>query len=447
MFCGHCSRWPQARSYILVSGVPGSLVGGPTFATPDQGAPIRGSRAPFPVPQTVRQAKAVAEALRTETLGGTIMLVAAALALVWANTGWSGAYEALRGFTVGPAALHLDLSLEQWAADGLLTIFFLVAGIELKREFVSGELRSPRTAALPIIAALAGMALPALVYLTVTWGSDGASRGWAIPTATDIALALAILAVTASALPAALRAFLLTLAVVDDLGAIAVIAIFYTEHIAFGWLTVTLALLGVFAFAQRRHVRTPWLYVPLGLLIWGTMHASGVHATVAGVAMGLLIRGATVRGQTETAADRAEHLLRPVSAGLAVPVFALLSAGVSLSPAALGQAVTDRVALGVIAGLVLGKFLGIFGGAWLAVRLRLARLSPELSWRDLAAVASLGGVGFTVSLLIGNLAFGGAGHVAHVTTAVLIASAIAGAVAVVLLRIRVRVHAARAGMD
>lgn len=379
------------------------------------------SRVPFPIPQTVRQARVVAEALRTEAIGGGIMLGAALVALVWANTPVSGAYTAMRSAVVGP------LTLEQWASDGLLTVFFLVAGIELRREFVSGELRSPRKAALPIIAAFAGMVLPAVVFVAVSWGADGALDGWAVPMATDIALALAVLAVSGSALPTALRAFLLTLAVVDDLGAIAVIAVFYTRHISFAWLGVTVVLLAGFALLQWRGVRTPWVYVPLGLVIWATMHASGVHATVAGVAMGLLV-----------GSERAEHLLRPISAGLAVPVFALMSAGVSLRPAALAAVFTDRIALGVLAGLVVGKAVGVLGGARLAVWLRLARISDDLHWRDIAAVSVLAGVGFTVSLLIGDLAYGAPGQVTRVTTAVLMATVVSGALAAVLLRIRVR---------
>lgn len=369
----------------------------------------------------------MADALRTEAIGGGIMLAAALVALIWANTPLSGAYTAMRATVVGPAALHLDLTLEQWAADGLLTVFFLVAGIELRREFVSGELRNPRKAALPMIAALCGMAVPAAVYVAVSRGADGALDGWAVPMATDIALALAVLAVSASALPAALRAFLLTLAVVDDLGAIAVIAVFYAGHIAVTWLGVSLLLLAGFALLQWRRVRTPWVYVPLGLAIWATMHASGVHATVAGVAMGLLV-----------GSERAEHVLRPISAGLAVPVFALMSAGVSLRPSALAAVFTDRIALGVLAGLVVGKAVGVLGGARLAVWLRLARTSDDLNWRDIAAVSLLAGVGFTVSLLIGDLAYDASGQVARITTAVLMATLISGTLAAVLLRVRVR---------
>ena len=395
-------------------------------------------RAPFPIPQTVRRARAVAEALRTEATGGAIMLAAAVVALIWANTPLSGLYHAVREAVVGPAALHLDLSLEQWAADGLLTVFFLVAGVELKWEFTGGELRNPRRAALPIIAAVCGMALPALLYVGVSWGADGAARGWAVPMATDIALALAVLAVTASSLPAALRAFLLTLAVVDDLGAIAVIAVFYTDHISLAWLAVTVVLLAVFGLLQWRRVRTPWVYVPLGVVIWATMHASGVHATVAGVAMGLLVRTVAVDGERDSPAGRTEHLLRPVSAGFAVPVFALLSAGVPLGPSALGAVFGDRIAVAVIAGLVVGKFAGVLGGARLAVALRLARISDDLHWRDIAAVSLLAGVGFTVSLLIGDLAYGGSAHAERVTTAVLIATVISGVLAAILLRVRVR---------
>nr|WP_245653222.1 Na+/H+ antiporter NhaA [Herbidospora sakaeratensis] len=373
----------------------------------------------------------VAEALRTETIGGVIMLIATVLALIWANSPWSATYEALRSVVV-PGPLHL--TLYEWAADGLLAIFFFVAGVELKEEFVHGELSRLRDAILPIVAALAGMAVPALIYVGVSWGVPNAIRGWAIPTATDIAFALAVLAVTASALPVALRAFLLTLAVVDDLGAIIVIAVFYSEKLSFLPLLAAVVVLAVFGLLQRRRVRSAFLYVLLGVAAWVLLHESGIHPTVAGVACGLLMN---VGGDPSPAA-RADHVWRPVSAGFAVPVFAFLAAGVPLDSSALGGVFTDRIALGVLLGLVVGKFVGVFGGAWLSVRLGFARISSDLVWRDIAAVSVLAGIGFTVSLLIGDRAFQGD---TTVTTAVLMASVIASLLAAALLRIRVRTRA------
>ncbi|WP_433249640.1 Na+/H+ antiporter NhaA [Streptosporangium sp. CA-135522] len=394
----------------------------------------------WPLRPTVRYARQLAEALRTETVGGVIMLLATVAALVWANVSHDS-YETLRTATFGPAFLHLDLELVEWVQNGLLTIFFFVAGVEVKEEFVHGELANLRKAALPILASIAGMVVPALVYLTVSWGAPDAGRGWAVPTATDIAFALAVLAVTASAMPAALRAFLLTSAVVDDLGAITVIAAFFTRHLNLLALLGAVAVIALYGLLQARHVRGLWLYLPLALLAWYLVEISGVHATVAGVALGLMTRVRSGPDEDRSPAELADHYIRPVSAGFAVPVFAFVSAGVVLSAESLGAMLTDRVVLGVIAGLVVGKFLGVFGGAWLAVRLGLAKLSEELHWRDMAAVSILAGIGFTVSLLIGSLAYGDdPERVNAVTTGVLVASLMASVLAAILLRVRVRNH-------
>ncbi|MFI6321434.1 Na+/H+ antiporter NhaA [Nonomuraea sp. NPDC050556] len=391
----------------------------------------------WPFRPTVRYARTLAEALRAETIGGVIMLVATVAALLWANLDHTG-YQALQNAKVGPPG-HLNMELVKWAQNGLLTIFFFVAGIEVKEEFVHGELKNLRKAALPIIAALAGMVVPAVVYLAVSWGAENAARGWAIPTATDIAFALAVLAITASSMPAALRAFLLTSAVVDDLGAITIIAVFYTDHLDLLMLLIGAALIALYGWLQYKAVKGIWIYLPLALAAWYFVEVSGVHATVAGVALGLLTRVKTTDEEDSSPAERADHYLRPISAGFAVPVFAFLSAGVMLTADSLSEIVNDRVVLGVVAGLVIGKFLGVFGGAWLSVRLGLARLSEELHWRDMAAVSLLAGIGFTVSLLIGNLAFGGDEERTNaVTTGILAASLIASILAAVLLHLRVR---------
>lgn len=392
----------------------------------------------WPLRPTVRYARTLAEALRAETIGGIIMLVATVAALIWANVS-TESYEALRQAKFGPESLHLNLELVQWAQNGLLTIFFFVAGLEVKEEFVHGELANLRKAALPIIAAVCGMVVPALIYLAISAGAEGASRGWAIPTATDIAFALAVLAVTASAMPAALRAFLLTCAVVDDLGAIAIIALFYTDQLNVPMLLAGVALIAVYGVLQHRKVTSLWIYLPLALAAWYFVEVSGVHATVAGVALGLLTRVTTTDQEDSSPAELADHYIRPISAGFVVPVFAFLSAGVSLGGGTLNAIFTDRVVLGVMAGLVIGKFLGVFGGAWLSVRLGLARLSEELHWRDMAAVSLLCGIGFTVSLLIGNLAFSQDPVRAQTVTAgILAASLVASILAAVLLHVRVR---------
>ncbi|GEC07130.1 Na(+)/H(+) antiporter NhaA 3 [Streptomyces spinoverrucosus] len=380
----------------------------------------------------------VADALRTETVGGVLLLVAAVIALIWANIPVLGdSYESVSHFHIGPAALGLDLSIAHWAADGLLAIFFFVAGIELKRELVAGDLRDPKAAVLPVVAALCGMAIPALVY-TLTNGIGGGSlAGWAVPTATDIAFALAVLAVIGTSLPSALRAFLLTLAVVDDLFAILIIAVFFTSSINFAALGGAVVGLGVFWLLLRKGVRGWYIYVPLALVIWALMYNSGVHATIAGVAMGLMLRCTTHKGEEHSPGEHIEHLVRPLSAGLAVPLFALFSAGVSVSGSLLGDVFTKPETLGVVLGLVVGKTIGIFGGTWLTARFTRASLSEDLAWPDVFAVASLAGIGFTVSLLIGELAFeGDAVLTDEIKAAVLTGSLIAALLATVLLKVR-----------
>ncbi|MYX71303.1 Na+/H+ antiporter NhaA [Streptomyces sp. SID3915] len=386
----------------------------------------------------LRERTYLADALRTETVGGVILLVAAVAALIWANTYASG-YAAVSHFQIGPESLGLRLSVAHWAADGLLAVFFFVAGVELKRELVAGELRDPKAAALPVAAALCGMAVPALVYtLTVVLGS-GSTAGWAVPTATDIAFALAVLAVIGTSLPSALRAFLLTLAVVDDLFAILIIAVFFTDDIDFLALGGAFAGLAVFYVLLRTGVRGWYIHLPLALVIWGLMYNSGVHATIAGVAMGLMLRCTRREGETESPGERLEHLVRPLSAGVAVPLFALFSAGVTLKGDALSGVFTRPETLGVVLGLVVGKTLGVFGGTWLVTRFTRAELSKDLAWADLFAVATLAGIGFTVSLLIGELAFtGDEGTVNEIKAAVLTGSLIAAVLSVVLLKLRVR---------
>ncbi|MEV8529652.1 Na+/H+ antiporter NhaA [Streptomyces sp. NPDC052000] len=384
----------------------------------------------------------VVEALRAETVGGVLLLVAAIIALIWANT-FSSGYESVSDFHLGIGSLGLDLSVQHWAADGLLAIFFFVAGIELKRELVAGELRDPKAAALPVIAAVCGMAMPALVYTLVNVVGNGSLGGWAVPTATDIAFALAVLAVIGTSLPSALRAFLLTLAVVDDLFAILIIAVFFTSSINFAALGGAVVGLAVFWLLLRKGVRGWYVYVPLALVIWGLMYNSGVHATIAGVAMGLMLRCHRIDGEEHSPGEHIEHLVRPVSAGLAVPLFALFSAGVSIKGGAIADVFTRPETLGVVLGLVVGKAVGIFGGTWLAARFTKAELNDDLAWPDAFAVASLAGIGFTVSLLIGELAFVGQDKLTdEIKAAVLMGSLIAAVLSSVLLKLRVRTYKA-----
>ncbi|MFE9743961.1 Na+/H+ antiporter NhaA [Saccharothrix saharensis] len=377
--------------------------------------------------------------LRTETVGGMILLAATAVALIWANSPLSGVYTAVRDFHLGPGSLHLSLSVGDWAKDGLLAIFFFVAGLELKRELVIGELNDFKAAILPVVAALGGMVLPAVIALGVGWGEPGVERAWAIPVATDIAFALGVLAITASGLPNSLRLFLLSLAVVDDLGAIVLIAVLFTASIDLVAAAAAVALLALYAFLQHKRVTTPWLYVPIAVGTWVAVHAAGVHATIAGVALALLTRVRKDRYEHEAPALRLEHRLQPWSAAVAVPLFALFAAGVPVSGEALGSLFTDRLALGVMLGLVVGKVVGIVGASALAVLFKAARWPGGAGPRDIVAVAMLGGVGFTVSLLIADLALEEAAA-EQAKAAVLLASLTASLLAAVLLVRRSRAH-------
>jgi NhaA family Na+:H+ antiporter len=391
------------------------------------------------------EARRIADVLRKETIGGALLLAGAVIALVWANSPWSGGYFAMLGFSFGPSALHLDLSVATWAADGLLAIFFFVAGLELKREFVAGDLRDPRRAAVPVAAAFGGVIVPAMVY--VSFNAGGAARGWAIPTATDIAFALAVLAIIGRHLPTALRTFLLTLAVVDDLLAIVIIAVFYTAHLAVLPLLAALIPLGLFTLLVQRRVRSWWLLLPLAFAAWTLVHASGVHATVAGVLLGFAVPVLRSRqaGGPEAGpglAEHFEHRFRPISAGFAVPVFALMSAGVAVGGfSGLLSGLTDPVAVGIMAGLVIGKPIGITAATWLVARFTRARIDSGLAWIDVIGLSVLGGLGFTVSLLIGELAFGpGSEEDGRVKVAVLTGSLVAAALAAVILRLRDRTY-------
>ena len=385
----------------------------------------------------------VAAVLRKETVGGALLLVGTVIALIWANSAWSDSYFQLLDTEIGPAALHLDLTVEAWAGDGLLAIFFFVAGLELKREFVAGDLRDPQRAVVPVAAAVGGMIVPAIVYFAIA-GST-APKGWAIPTATDIAFALAVLAVISTHLPTALRTFLLTLAVVDDLLAITVIAIFYTDELHPQWLLLALVPLGLFTALVQRRISSWWLLLPLAFVTWSLVHASGVHATVAGVLLGFAVpvRPRKIEGKDDNRpgmAERFEHHWRPISAGVAVPLFALLSAGVVIGGwSGLQSALTDPIAIGVIVGLVVGKPVGILISTFLTSKITRRPLQKGLNWPDLTGVALLGGIGFTVSLLIGELAFGGNSAADdHVKIAVLAGSVAAAVLAAILLRARNR---------
>ena len=374
--------------------------------------------------------------LARETSGGLLLLLAAGAALVWANSPWQESYAALSQFTIGPAALHLDLSLATWAADGLLAIFFFVVGVELKHEFVAGSLRSPREAAVPMLAAVGGMVLPAAIYggIILASGDSTALRGWAIPTATDIAFALAVLAIFGRGLPLPLRTFLLTLAVVDDLLAIIIIAVFYTSTISILALVAAFAAVAVFAVVVRTRWARWWILLPLALVAWTLMHESGVHATIAGVLLGLSVPARVIHGEHHSRTHRFEQIIRPWSSGLALPIFAFFSAGVTFIGANTAELIVQPVVLAIVAGLVVGKLVGVLATTAIVTRLTPLRLPDNIGLRDLAPIGLLAGIGFTVSLLIAELSFPDSEHTDGAKLAILAGTLIAAAGAAIMLR-------------
>lgn len=390
----------------------------------------------------------LARYLRTETIGGAILLAATAIALLWANSPWSESYLRMTDTVVAIDILHLELTLAEWVQDGLLAIFFFVVGLELKRELVVGELADRKRAALPVVAAFGGVLTPALIALAIGHGLPGMDKGWAIPVATDIAFALAVLALTGSRIPPGARVFLLGLAVVDDLLAIILIAVLFTVGVSLLWLLAAAACLVGWWLAQHRRIRTPLVYVPLALATWYAVHEAGVHPTLAGVALGLLTRVSPDPDEEVAPATHLEHLLQPISAGLCVPLFALFAAGVRLNAEVFGDLVTERLALAIIVGLLVGKAIGIFGFSWTAIRFGVAARPTGLHYRDMFALSVLAGIGFTVSLLVAELALHdveGGESLALAKAAILMASLAAALLGSALLLRRGRVH--RAGQD
>lgn len=388
-------------------------------------------------PRVSAQAGVLADFLREETSGGKLLLAATAVALLWANLA-GGSYESVWGaeVAIGPDWLELDLTLGKWVADGLLALFFFIAGMEVKRELVVGELADRRAAVVPFFAAAGGIVAPAVVALAVSGGAAAEGGAWAIPVATDIAFALGVLALAGSSLPTGVRVLLLSMAVIDDMVAITLVAVLFTEGLSLAWLAGGVALCVAYGLAQWRRLDAAWLLWALAVAAWICVHASGVHATVTGVLLGLLTPVRARPDEEESPSERLEHRLHPLSAGVVVPLFALAAAGIPL--AAAGDAAGDAVALGVFAGLLVGKVVGIYGGARLAVRLRVGALPEDVGWGDVLPVAMLGAIGYTVSLLISRLAFDDVAAQERAAAAVLAASALASIAGLLLLRRRVR---------
>ncbi len=405
------------------------------------------------------------EFLQTSAASASLLFAAVVVALAWANSPWRESYEA---FFHAPIAFHLgslvtiDGDVHFLVNDGLMALFFLVVGLEIKREVVSGELRKLRVATLPVLAALGGMAAPALIYLAIAGGGD-AARGWGVPMATDIAFALGVLALAAGHASPSLRPLLLAVAIVDDLGAILVIAIFYTGGIEAGPLLAAFGVVGLIALANAVHIRSLLIYVGLGAVLWYATYRAGIHPTIAGAALGLLTPAAPfqapsvvseearwtadeTRDEPEPIDDdaplwsrlawlsrevisplaRAEHALLPWTSFVILPIFALANAGIEISLERMSDALSAPVSVGIFLGLVVGKPIGVLAGSMLAERSRLGRRSDDVGWGDLTGMGMTAGIGFTVALFVAELAFPDGPRLAEAKMAILAASLVAG---------------------
>ncbi|PRY58694.1 Na+/H+ antiporter NhaA [Glycomyces artemisiae] len=376
-----------------------------------------------------------AEFLKIEPAAGMVLVACAVLALVWANSPWAASYQAVWGMdiTIRIGSFELHHSLKDWINDGLMAVFFFVVGMEIKSEIVSGELRQVRNAVAPVAGAIGGMAVPALLYAAFNAGGEGAG-GWGVPMATDIAFAVGVLALFGSRIPSAAKVFLLTLAIVDDLGAIAVIAVFYTDDLSMPWLAAAGAILALAISLRVLNVWSGPVYLVVGISLWLAVLESGIHATIAGVAMGLLIsakplldphaahakaqelaKDGLTLGETERLVrltrdaqpptHRLQHQHHPFSSFIVLPLFALANAGVVLSGDLLAAAAASTVTIGIVFGLVVGKTLGITAAVWIAVRTGAGRLPEGTRWPLLTGIAAVAGIGFTVALFITELAF------------------------------------------
>jgi NhaA family Na+:H+ antiporter len=371
------------------------------------------------------------EFVSVEALGGIVLLAATVAALIWANAGDASYADVWHtNLTLGVGDFTITEDLRRWVNDGLMTAFFFVVALEVKREIVRGDLRDPKTAALPVAAALGGMIVPAAIFLALN--PDAPARdGWAIPVATDIAFALGVITLLGSRIRPGLRLFLLTLAIVDDIGAIVVIAVFYSDGLSAPWLGGAVATVLVFLLLHRLGLDNPFVYVLPALILWVCVFESGVHATIAGVALGLLAPVASFHGRPVI--DQVEHHLHPWTSFLVVPVFALANAGVALGVDAFGDALSSSVGLGVVLGLVAGKPLGIALAVGVALLLRFGRLPRDVSIRSLIGAAALAGIGFTVSLFIAELSFEDTPRLAEAKLAILIASVASATIGSLLL--------------
>jgi NhaA family Na+:H+ antiporter len=410
-------------------------------------------------------ARPVTRFLAVEAAGGALLVVAAVVAVAWANSPWSASYESLWSseLTVSVAGHGITEDLRHWINDGLMTLFFFVIGLEIKHELVSGQLRHPRDAVVPVIGALGGMLVPAALFLAFNLGGPGES-GWGVPMATDVAFAVGVLALLGSRVPTELKVLLLGLAIIDDVGAILVIALVYSDGVDLGALAVAMLGLGLVVVFRQVRVRYLPVYLVVGSMVWLALFESGVHATIAGVALGLLaparpflpevdadrIAGELSSDEHVTAGEvraisfrlresvpvteRLQDLLHPWTSYLIVPLFALANAGVPISASGLSDAATSPVTAGVVVGLVVGKLLGVSGAILLAVRLGIGRLPESVTVRHVLGLAAIAGIGFTVSLFITALAFDDVALTDQAKIGVLAASVLAALIGVAILR-------------
>ena len=394
--------------------------------------------------------------LRTEAAGGSLLVVATVGALIWANSPFSAAYESLwsTDFSLSLGRYDFGFDLHHWLNDGFMTLFFFIVGLEIKREATSGHLATRKTLALPLFAALGGMMIPALTYLAIAGGTE--MRGWGVPMATDIALALGVLSVLGSRVSPGIRAFLLGLAVVDDIGAIVVIALFYSTGVSAPWLLLALLAVVVTLILKRLDVQWVSAYLLIGLFLWFALYQGGVHPTIAGVVMGLLTPITPKRDSnyedsddieenpsadshsTVSVVEWFEHLLHPYTSFLIVPLFALANAGIELSGDSLQTASKSVIAWGVFAGLFIGKPVGIVLAVFIARRSGLAATPEGANSKVFLGVGSAAGIGFTVALFISDLAFTNPAHQADAKLAILVASVASGLLSLSILGLRAR---------
>ena len=429
---------------------------------------LRRSRSPI-----VRMLSPLRDFLDTEASGAILLAGGAVVALVWANSPWSKSYQDLWNTraAISAAGHTLDLDLRHWINDGLMTIFFLVVGLEIKRELTDGHLSSRRAALLPGAAALGGMLVPALVYLAIAGTS--APRGWAIPMATDIALAVGVLAVAGSRIPASLRAFLLGLAIVDDIGAIIIIAAVYSTGVMFSWLAAAVVGVVVTVAVGRLGVYSTWVYIATGGVVWFSLHEAGIHPTIAGVVMGLLapstprlnpdlidsdeLTNLSDAGAAHTTSNLArgsvsvvewlQHVLHPWTSYVIVPVFALANSGMEISADGLRDAVGSPITWGVLVGLLVGKPLGVVIATRAAVRAGLADIPDGTAPRQIVGIGTAAGIGFTVAIFITELAFTDPVDQSNAKLAILVASVLAAAGSSAILTLGPRTRAGDAGTD